>query len=102
MSKEGQSKPAPKKLSFLENFCLSGAAAVLSKTAAAPIERVKLLIQNQAAMLKNGSLDTPYKGIMDCSRRTLVNEGVGSFWKGNTANCVRYFPTQALNFAFKD
>ena len=24
------------------------------------------------------------------------------FWRGNFANCVRYFPTQALNFAFKD
>ena len=25
-----------------------------------------------------------------------------SFWRGNTANVIRYFPTQALNFAFKD
>lgn len=23
-------------------------------------------------------------------------------WRGNTANVIRYFPTQALNFAFKD
>ena len=36
-----------KKLSFAENFGLSGCAAIVSKTAAAPIERVKLLIQNQ-------------------------------------------------------
>ena len=28
--------------------------------------------------------------------------GVVSFWRGNLANCIRYFPTQALNFAFKD
>jgi solute carrier family 25 (adenine nucleotide translocator) protein 4/5/6/31 len=102
MSVQGQTKPVPKKLSFFENFCLSGAAAVLSKTAAAPIERVKLLIQNQAAMLKNGTLDTPYKGIMDCSSRTMKQEGFVAFWKGNLANCIRYFPTQALNFAFKD
>ena len=39
-----------KKLSFVENFALSGAAAIVSKTAAAPIERVKLLIQNQVRM----------------------------------------------------
>jgi len=96
------SKPQPKKLSFVENFCLSGLAAVVSKTAAAPIERVKLLVQNQAEMLKKGTLDTPYKGIMDCTKRTMAQEGFGSFWKGNLANCVRYFPTQALNFAFKD
>ena len=25
-----------------------------------------------------------------------------SLWRGNTANVIRYFPTQALNFAFKD
>merc|ERR1719348_24478 len=25
-----------------------------------------------------------------------------SFWRGNVVNVVRYFPTQALNFAFKD
>lgn len=24
------------------------------------------------------------------------------FWRGNLPNCLRYFPTQALNFAFKD
>jgi len=23
-------------------------------------------------------------------------------WRGNLANVIRYFPTQALNFAFKD
>ena len=28
--------------------------------------------------------------------------GLVSFWRGNLANCIRYFPTQALNFAFKD
>jgi len=39
---------------------------------------------------------------MDCTMRTLRSEGVLSFWRGNLANCIRYFPTQALNFAFKD
>jgi solute carrier family 25 (adenine nucleotide translocator) protein 4/5/6/31 len=28
--------------------------------------------------------------------------GILPFWRGNLANCLRYFPTQALNFAFKD
>jgi solute carrier family 25 (adenine nucleotide translocator) protein 4/5/6/31 len=90
------------KLSFAENFALSGAAAICSKTAAAPIERVKLLIQNQDEMLKQGKLDKKYGGIVECYQRTLNNEGFISFWRGNLANCIRYFPTQALNFAFKD
>jgi solute carrier family 25 (adenine nucleotide translocator) protein 4/5/6/31 len=81
---------------------LSGVAAAVSKTAAAPIERVKLLVQNQSEMLKQGRLDKPYTGVMDCTMRTFRNEGIIPFWRGNLANVLRYFPTQALNFAFKD
>jgi solute carrier family 25 (adenine nucleotide translocator) protein 4/5/6/31 len=91
-----------KELSFAENFALSGVAAVISKTAAAPIERVKLLVQNQTEMIKAGRLDKPYNGVIDCTMRTLKTEGLLPFWRGNLANCIRYFPTQALNFAFKD
>jgi solute carrier family 25 (mitochondrial adenine nucleotide translocator), member 4/5/6/31 len=96
-----QDGQAPK-LGFVENFLLSGAAAVISKTVAAPIERVKLLVQNQGEMLKQGKLTEPYKGVIDCTAKTFRSEGLYSFWRGNLANCVRYFPTQALNFAFKD
>ena len=34
--------------------------------------------------------------------RTYSHEGVTSFWRGNFASVIRYFPQQALNFAFKD
>jgi len=81
---------------------LSGVAAGISKTAAAPIERVKLLVQNQDEMIKQGRLDKPYTGVLDCTKRVLATEGIGPFWRGNLANVLRYFPTQALNFAFKD
>ncbi|CAI2733720.1 unnamed protein product [Schistosoma spindalis] len=91
-----------KGLSFAENFLLSGAAAVIAKTAAAPIERVKLLVQNQDEMIKQGRLDKPYTGVIDCTVRTFRQEGILPFWRGNLPNCLRYFPTQALNFAFKD
>jgi len=91
-----------KKLGFAENFMLSGVAAGVSKTAAAPIERVKLLVQNQGEMIKQGRLDKPYNGVIDCATRVLKTEGVYPFWRGNLANVLRYFPTQALNFAFKD
>ncbi|KAH7929229.1 mitochondrial carrier [Leucogyrophana mollusca] len=87
---------------FLVDFMMGGTAATISKTAAAPIERVKLLIQNQGAMITAGRLDRPYGGIIDCFRRTLAEEGAKSFWRGNGTNILRYFPTQALNFAFKD
>jgi len=93
---------AEKKLGFFESFMLSGVAAGVSKTAAAPIERVKLLVQNQDEMIKQGRLDKPYNGVIDCTTRVLKTEGVYPFWRGNLANVLRYFPTQALNFAFKD
>jgi len=32
----------------------------------------------------------------------LKSGGPVAFWRGNMANVIRYFPTQALNFAFKD
>ncbi|KAL4810732.1 mitochondrial carrier domain-containing protein [Aspergillus unguis] len=87
---------------FVVDFLMGGVSAAVSKTAAAPIERIKLLIQNQDEMLRAGRLDRKYNGITDCFRRTAAAEGVVSLWRGNTANVIRYFPTQALNFAFRD
>lgn len=87
---------------FLTDFMMGGVSAAISKTAAAPIERVKLLIQNQDEMIKQGRLAKKYGGIGECFSRTMAEEGLVSFWRGNTANVIRYFPTQALNFAFKD
>ena len=34
--------------------------------------------------------------------RIYKEEGPIAYWRGNWANVVRYFPTTALNFAFKD
>lgn len=81
------------------DFALGGTSAAISKTAVAPIERVKLLLQTQDA---NTKLTKKYTGIVDCLTRVPKEEGVSAFWRGNLANVIRYFPTQALNFAFKD
>uniref|UniRef100_A0A672QLH9 ADP/ATP translocase n=1 Tax=Sinocyclocheilus grahami TaxID=75366 RepID=A0A672QLH9_SINGR len=87
--------------SFLKDFLAGGVAAAISKTAVAPIERVKLLLQVQHAS-KQITVDKQYKGIIDCVVRIPKEQGFLSFWRGNLANVIRYFPTQALNFAFKD
>ena len=71
-----------KKLGFAENFMLSGVAAGVSKTAAAPIERVKLMVQNQSEMLKQGIIDRPYNGVVDCTKRVFQQEGLVHFWRG--------------------
>ena len=80
---------------------IGGVSAAVSKTAVAPIERVKLLLQVQDAS-KHIAEDQKYKGIVDCFKRVNSEQGFASFWRGNLANVIRYFPTQALNFAFKD
>lgn len=57
---------------------MGGVSAAVAKTAAAPIERIKLLVQNQGEMLKTGRLDKPYAGIADCFKRTYADEGLVS------------------------
>jgi solute carrier family 25 (adenine nucleotide translocator) protein 4/5/6/31 len=81
---------------------MGGVSAAVSKTIAAPIELIKLRIQNMDEMLKRGTLTKPYDGIVECGTRVVAEEGFAALWKGNFTNVLRYFPTQALNFAFKD
>jgi len=88
-------------VSFAKDFLAGGIAAAISKTAVAPIERVKLLLQVQAAS-KQIAADQQYKGMVDCFVRIPKEQGFLAYWRGNLANVIRYFPTQALNFAFKD
>jgi len=88
---------------FLIDFCAGGVAGAVAKTATAPIERVKLLIQTQDANPKIISGEVArYTGIVNCFTRVASEQGFSAFWRGNTVNVIRYFPTQAFNFAFKD
>jgi solute carrier family 25 (adenine nucleotide translocator) protein 4/5/6/31 len=84
---------------FLIDLASGGTAAAVSKTAVAPIERVKLLLQVQDA---SKTIEKKYTGIMDVLVRVPKEQGFAALWRGNLANVIRYFPTQALNFAFKD
>ncbi|XP_009460151.1 PREDICTED: ADP/ATP translocase 3 [Nipponia nippon] len=69
--------------------------------AAAYSQNTSFYLQVQHAS-KQIAADKQYKGIIDCVVRIPKEQGVLSFWRGNLANVIRYFPTQALNFAFKD
>jgi len=89
--------------SFLTDFLAGGISGAIAKTCTAPIERVKLIIQTQDANPKIISGEVPrYTGIMNCFTRVAAEQGVSAFWRGNFVNVLRYFPTQAFNFAFKD
>nr|CAM90525.1 ADP/ATP translocator [Trichostrongylus vitrinus] len=86
---------------FFIDLASGGTAAAISKTAVAPIGRVKLLLQVQDAS-STIAVDKRYKGIIDVLVRIPKEQGFTALWRGNFANVLRYFPTQALNFAFKD
>jgi solute carrier family 25 (adenine nucleotide translocator) protein 4/5/6/31 len=88
---------------FVIDFTLGGVSGAVSKTLTAPIERVKLVIQTQDANPKIRSGEVPrYTGIGNCFGRIYSEQGLAAFWRGNFTNCIRYFPTQAFNLAFKD
>jgi len=88
---------------FVINFLAGGVSGAVAKTCTAPIERVKLLIQTQDANPKIISGEVArFTGIADCFTRVAAEQGIGAFWRGNLTNIIRYFPTQAFNFAFKD
>jgi len=92
----------PQNLSFVESFILSGALTCLSKTLEAPLERLKLLLQNQNELIRQGILTSEYSGVKDCLTKTFRSEGILSFWRGNLATVIKYVPYQGLNFALKD
>lgn len=88
---------------FVIDFLAGGVSGAISKTATAPIERVKLIIQTQDANPKIISGEVArYTGMGDAFKRVASEQGIGAFWRGNLTNIIRYFPTQAFNLAFKD
>ncbi|KAK7805226.1 hypothetical protein U0070_019740 [Myodes glareolus] len=81
-------------VSFAKDFLAGGVDAVISKTAVAPVERVKLLLQVQHAS-KQITADKQYKGIIDCVVRKYKQIFLGGvdkrtqFWRyfaGNLAS----------------
>merc|ERR1711916_319433 len=88
---EAAKKPQ-QKLSFFEDFMMGGASASVSKTISAPIERVKMMVQNQGEMLKQGLIDTPYKGVIDCFARTYQTEGLARSGSPTAPTCCVTFP----------
>ena len=98
-----EKKPSKTMKDVAIDWLAGGIAAGVSKTAVAPIERVKLLLQTQDANPKIASGEVPrYTGVVNVLTRVSAEQGVSALWRGNAANVLRYFPTQAFNFAFKD
>ncbi|WIA10639.1 hypothetical protein OEZ85_010820 [Tetradesmus obliquus] len=63
-------------------------AAVVSRTAMAPLERVKMDLL----------LKTSTRSAMQTAQYVYEREGIAGFWKGNGLNLLRTAPFKALNF----
>lgn len=86
---------------FATHSVAGGLSGAFAKSATAPIERIKLLLQTQAV---NSAIpvEMRYKGPIDCVLRVYREQGLLSFWRGNVANCLRYVPNAMLSFSFKE
>merc|ERR1712134_170238 len=93
----------PEKANPLINLAAGGVSGAVAKTITAPLEKVKLAIQNQDSnpRVLSGEMKR-YTGMVDCAKRHISELGASSLWRGNVANCVRYVPTAAFNLMFKD
>lgn len=78
---------------------VSGAGAgAVAKTVTAPLERVKLVLQNQELAAARGR-QAPLSGLVDALRRLPHEEGgIASLWRGNGTNVLRVLPTYASRF----
>jgi hypothetical protein len=83
------------------DWLAGGLAGCIAKTATAPVERVKLLIQTQAAnpRIMSGEV-AAYEGTVSTMRRVSAEQGVNALWRGNVSNCLRFFPTQVSRCRF--
>ena len=83
---DGVRKP---KLLFYQSLLLEGAYNVVGKGVAAPIERVKLILQNQNELVWQGRNITYQKGITSCIINIVKQEGPAALWRGE----IFCFPT---------
>jgi len=85
-------KVNPSVLSICKSLFAGGVAGGLSRTAVAPLERLKIL--QQVA----GSTTTAYNGVYSGLATIWRTESMRGMFKGNGANCIRIVPNSACKF----
>eukprot|EP01052_Picozoa_sp_SAG31_P038776 SAG31_NODE_5245_length_2652_cov_2.870008_2_plen_184_part_00 len=87
----------------LASLVCGGMASVVAKSAVAPFERTKIILQTQNHIvrepLSGHAVHQPYRGTMDALMRLPQEQGPLAYWRGNLTNCLRVVPTYALRFA---
>ncbi|KAF5726152.1 hypothetical protein HS088_TW23G00893 [Tripterygium wilfordii] len=76
---------------YVRELIAGGAAGAFAKTAVAPLERTKILLQTRTEGFKS-------LGVLQSLKKILKHEGVHGFYKGNGASVLRIVPYAALHF----
>lgn len=76
---------------YVKELIAGGAAGAFAKTAVAPLERIKILLQTRTEGFQS-------LGVYQSLRKLLKYEGVLGFYKGNGASVIRIIPYAALHF----
>jgi len=85
----------------IKQLIAGGASGAITKTAVAPLERIKILLQVQG--MKNSDVKHfKYRGIVGSMRTVVQDEGFLALYRGNGANVLRVVPVYALKFTFND
>ncbi|KAG2494767.1 hypothetical protein HYH03_007012 [Edaphochlamys debaryana] len=81
----------PTAAALCKSLFAGGVAGGLSRTAVAPLERLKILMQVQGN-------EMVYRGVWQGLVHMMRTEGMRGMMKGNWTNCVRIIPNSAVKF----
>ncbi|KAK9273864.1 hypothetical protein L1049_018676 [Liquidambar formosana] len=76
---------------YVRELIAGGAAGAFAKTAVAPLERIKILLQTRTEGFHS-------LGVYQSLKKLLKHEGVLGFYKGNGASVLRIVPYAGLHF----
>ncbi|KAJ4708221.1 Mitochondrial carrier protein [Melia azedarach] len=76
---------------YVKELIAGGAAGAFAKTAVAPLERIKILLQTRTQGFQS-------LGVCQSLIKLFKQEGVRGFYKGNGASVLRIVPYAALHF----
>ncbi|XP_038709803.1 mitochondrial adenine nucleotide transporter ADNT1 isoform X2 [Tripterygium wilfordii] len=92
LAREGVKAPSHAFLSICKSLVAGGVAGGVSRTAVAPLERLKILLQVQ------NPHTIKYNGTVQGLKYIWKTEGFRGLFKGNGANCARIVPNSAVKF----
>ncbi|KAK9131232.1 hypothetical protein Sjap_011719 [Stephania japonica] len=76
---------------YVRELIAGGAAGAFAKTAVAPLERIKILLQTRTEGFHS-------LGVYQSLKKLFKNEGIRGFYRGNGASVLRIVPYAALHF----